>query len=610
MLDSLGDADTNFLPDMFGEGSALNNQSIVLTLEFGGKKVLLAGDMQFACAEVDKLDSEMSYLREMIRQAGPYHVVKTSHHTSYNGVDQSVIDEQVPADEPFFLVHTGGVNDSHHPEANVLSLLRTLQHTRSDFTWLRTDRNGLISFSIAADGTITQRKARGRVNTFQSNTDEPLRGVFQPPPLPPEVIHRPKSAAEGVVEVITRVPHTKTKVTVTIEVEPGDEVGGTRSTGNIAEGSNLAPRRRDPSPVIFQLPSDRVLPRLLFVTDEHALGRKIGITHALAAVGAITGGGHRVIANQPFAGLSAVAVADLIRPQLNDAEGVVLVGDADVVPSLRLDVLGPDLRGHVASPEDDPDDFVVWNDEIYGDIDGDHMGEIPVSRLADGGSAESLASAMSAKHHGVGSRFGIRNVARPFANAVFSVLPGNQPIRLSEPLRGSDVRPRDVQADILYFMLHGDDGDTRRFWGEIGGSVLEAFTTEQIPPRFSGIVFSGCCWGALTTTRRALQFQPGEPVVCRTSRDSIALRFLSAGAQAFVGCTGVHYSPPGEQPTSAGGPMHSAFFERLLSGEAPARALFLAKQDCFQALNNRAAPEEIAVALKIIRQFTCLGLGW
>lgn len=612
VLDAQGDADINFLPDMYGEGSALNSQSIILALEFAGKKVLLAGDMQFASTEVDGLDAEMSDLRRVIQQAGPFHLTKTTHHTSYNGVDQSVIDEQVPGNEPFFLVHTGGVNDSHHPEANVLSLLRTLRRNRPDFTWLRTDRNGLISFSIAADGTITQSKAKGRVNSFQANTDEPLAVILPQPqasPIPPTENPRLEPVGGDVVEVVTRVPHTKTKVTVTIEVEPDSGASAGQSKKN-RPAPPLGPVPPDPSPVTFRLPADRVLPRLLFITDEQALGRKIGAASARAAVQAINAGGQRVIADQRLAGLSAVAAADLIRPHLNGADGVVLVGGGDVVPALRLDVLGPDLRGQVASPEDDPDDFIVWNDEIYGDADGDHMGEIPVSRLADGGSAEALAAALGARQHGAGSRFGIRNAARPFANAVFSALPGNQPLHPSEPLRGADVRPRDVQADILYFMLHGDDGDTRRFWGEANGSVLEAFTTDQIPPRFAGVVFSGCCWGALTTTRRALHFQPGEAAVCRTSRDSIALRFLSVGAQAFVGCTGVHYSPPGNEPTSAGGPMHRAFFERLLSGEAPARALFLAKQDCFQALDNGAAPEEIAISLKIIRQFTCLGLGW
>jgi len=125
------------------------------------------------------------------------------------------------------------------------------------------------------------------------------------------------------------------------------------------------------------------------------------------------------------------------------------------------------------------------------------------------------------------------------------------------------------------------------------------------------VVFTGCCWGALTTTRRALHFEPGEAVTCRTARDSIAIRFLAAGAQAFIGCTGVHYSPGGAQPTSGGGPMHRAFFTRLLGGESPARALFLAKQDCLKTVADKAAdPEQLAVQLKIIRQYSCLGLGW
>lgn len=57
--------------------------------------------------------------------------------------------------------------------------------------------------------------------------------------------------------------------------------------------------------------------------------------------------------------------------------------------------------------------------------------------------------------------------------------------------------------------------------------------------------------------------------------------------------------------------MHRAFFTRLLGGEPPARALFLAKQDCLKTVGDGAEdPEQLAVPLKIIRQYTCLGLGW
>jgi hypothetical protein len=96
----------------------------------------------------------------------------------------------------------------------------------------------------------------------------------------------------------------------------------------------------------------------------------------------------------------------------------------------------------------------------------------------------------------------------------------------------------------------------------------------------------------------------------RTASDSVAVAFVNAGARAFVGCTGVHYSPPGNTIKSAGAPMHEAFLSGLAKGEAPALALFNAKRTCLSRIQAAGSVEELAIGLKIIRQFTCLGLGW
>jgi len=42
---------------------------------------------------------------------------------------------------------------------------------------------------------------------------------------------------------------------------------------------------------------------------------------------------------------------------------------------------------------DDADDFLVWSDDGFGDIDGDRMPEIPVSRVPDGRTANLLLRA-------------------------------------------------------------------------------------------------------------------------------------------------------------------------------------------------------------------------
>ena len=593
--------DGPLLADGFKEGTALNCQSTILSLEFAGKKVLLGGDMQFADPDVDDIAAEMAALRQVVANHGPFDVVKTCHHTSHNGWDKPLGDAILPPAQHAYLVHSGGVNDDKHPAVVTLKELRALRAARGNkLTYLRTDRNGQISFTIATNGTIEYKKARGRVNNFQPNAGDESAALGLPLAGEPKASAPAVSVAGDMVEVITRLPNRKTRVIVTIDVDPA--VGVTTQTG----GEPVV--QADPA-VRFALPADRTLPRLLFVTDEAALGRKIGAGNARAAIAAVTQGGHALV-NGNFSGQTAMQAAGRVRDALQDVEGVVLLGGVDVVPSVRLDVLGPDLRPRLEDPEEDPDNFIVWNDEIYGDRDNDELPELPVSRIADGGSARLVAAALSAAAHNGQTRFGVRNVRRPFANTVFRELAGSQAMFISEPLHSSHLRPRDVQTDIAYIMLHGDDSDARRFWGETAGSLLEAFGLDQIPATFRGVVFAGCCWGALTTTRRALHFAPGQPVACRAAADSIPLRFLAAGAQAFVGCTGVHYSPGGNQPTRAGGPMHVAFFNRLMGGDPPARALFRAKQECLAKIDPDADPEEVAVSLKIIRQFTCLGLGW
>jgi hypothetical protein len=93
---------------------------------------------------------------------------------------------------------------------------------------------------------------------------------------------------------------------------------------------------------------------------------------------------------------------------------------------------------------------------------------------------------------------------------------------------------------------------------------------------------------------------------------AIALTYLSRGANAFVGCTGVHYSPTKGNLDYFGEPMHRYFMRELVAGSAPSRALFTAKHAYGGGIPHRngARPEEIAYEHKILRQFTCLGFGW
>lgn len=84
-----------------------------------------------------------------------------------------------------------------------------------------------------------------------------------------------------------------------------------------------------------------------------------------------------------------------------------------------------------------------------------------------------------------------------------------------------------------------------------------------------------------------------------------------AGATAFVGCTGSHYSPKDPPFHYFGGPMHEAFWERCLAGTPPARALLDAKWHYASYMpHGQSKPALAAIEYKILREFTCLGLGW
>jgi hypothetical protein len=169
------------------------------------------------------------------------------------------------------------------------------------------------------------------------------------------------------------------------------------------------------------------------------------------------------------------------------------------------------------------------------------------------------------------------------------------------------LAPPRLGARRVYFMLHGDHRDGTSFWGE--EAPHEAVNLNNVCP--ADVVFAGCCWGGLCSDTPAGRFQPGSAIAPRGPLNSLALAFLRAGAKAFVGCTGAHYSPMEPPYDYFGGPLHDGFFRRLDAGEAPAQALFNAKVEYLRAIpHGQEGPLRQAIEYKVLRQFTCLGLGW
>jgi beta-lactamase superfamily II metal-dependent hydrolase len=549
--------------DRPGKGAALNDQSIGFSIKVGGSKALLTGDMQFAKPEIDGLDEEVKKLKDAVAEDVPFEFVKIAHHGSYNAIDATVLGMFSKDTEEFAI--SGGIDDPGHPDPSVLQLLK-----KTKVHWARTDRNGLISVTLGSDKLVVDI-SRGKKDDATPNVGDvagpapKAPGTPGPePPLPKKSTKgalvpsspptrsatavatpaRPAGSPNEIIEVITKVPHVSTSVRVTIDVAPGRIQGG---------GAQL--RREEPpeGPTPDEpLGGGRKLPKLLFVTSRAGLENNIGRDEATQALKMVTEAGQELFDALPAGLTTAQEALPNVRRELTarpDVQGLVLLGGYDVIPPLVLDVLDNKLRTAIQGKINDADNFIVWADGPYGDADGAGGRLVPVSRIPDGKSPTLVFAALSASRPSGNpaplERFGVRNYERPFAIGIFKPLPGTQalwasgPVGVSQSIQAQHVQP----GNHHYFMLHGSDRDGTRFWGEDNGDYPVAFDIKIVPKSVAGTIFCGCCWGALAGEPKASRFEPGrlEP---RTPDNSVALRFLQAGALAFVGCTGTHYSQP------------------------------------------------------------------
>jgi hypothetical protein len=357
----------------------------------------------------------------------------------------------------------------------------------------------------------------------------------------------------------------------------------------------------------------RSLPRVLFVTDEKALGRRVrdaaGVAKLLARL--------QNVLRVDVAGKSAAEAAGQVRAFVakhRGIEGIVLLGGYSVLPSQRVGCIPPGL--HVSADEDE-DRFVVWNDDVYGDVDDDGAPELPVSRVPDAGSLGFVRRVLGAGAPRPRARaFGLRSKLRPFADRVFERV-GKGAMATSAPMKPAAARVHWRGRGRAYLVLHGRADEPGRFQGEDDdGTLVDAVLAGAVPRLDGGVVFAACCWGALIVDTAAVDAR-GAAFGDRTPEESIALRVLANGANAFVGTTGLHYSPT--EPVAKardrygylGKPLHQAFFAACARGEPPSRALFLAKLAYVKGIPHAVhSPLVTALECKVFREFTCLGLGW
>jgi beta-lactamase superfamily II metal-dependent hydrolase len=595
-------------------GWAKNCQSIVMAFGGPGERVLLPGDMQFAEPGIPDIATFVQQLRRDVAAGGPYVFAKTPHHTSHNGTNEELLGEW---GWPPLLGHSGGYNDPDHPYPETLDLLKSLKRSHS-FTYARTDHNGRVTVEPAAQ-TISGEKSR--LNDFTPNPAKD--DLIEATRTGPSVEGSPQAAVESspdqFVEItFVRIPYSSGRVSIdgrVIEIDrtksesvlrPGPSSPSTGPGEGPPPDRSVPNRGGRPAARVNSLAAGRKLPPLLFATDLERLRQNVG-EDADRAIGIIRDAGHRVVT------APGVTLAEATRRELLDKQvkGVVLLGGYDVVPSQRVDVLGAELRARMAADliARDRDGFVVWSDDIYGDREPDGIPEVPVSRIPDARVGAFLMSMLTSGSVGQPGKFALRNRERPFADAIFPYVPGNGPMQISAP-QGIDPTQRQLAAhENIYFMLHGDYRDGTVFWGEDDNGNTPAISVSSLPQAGVSVAFSGCCWGALTVSEPAFLAGDRTPTP-RMPERSIALSILKAGAKAFVGATGVHYSP-GEQGGFFGGPLHRAFWDEIGLGVAPAEALLNARNTYLTGIpHGRPALWNQAVERKLYKQFTCLGLGW
>src|SRR5262245_14432068 len=597
-------------------GWAKNCQSIVMAFGSEGERLLLPGGMQFSEPGIPTSENLVQQLRRSVADGGPYVFAKTPHHTSHNGTNEEILAEW---GWPPLLGHSGGFNDPQHPFPQTLELLKSLRR-QHDFTYARTDRNGLITVEPAQHQISAERN---RLNDFTPNTlrdEEPVVQVATSAAAPARVVAT-ATPSDGAVEItFVKIPYAAGRVSLdehVIEIARPSSAEQDRSSavsarieGSRIEGSRTAPHVGGPLPGPARrsdaLAGGRTnLPKLLFVTDPDRLQRNIG-QDADRALNLVRDAGHRIIVGE--ARTLAAAAQAAIRD--TSFQGVVLLGGYDVVPSQRVDVLGPDLRARIPASlvARDRDGFIVWSDDTYGDRDGDLVPELPVSRIPDARLGSFFLTVVTAAGAGQRGRFGLRNRERPFADKIYVAIPGRDPIQVSA-LQSPNVSQRQAAARTnVYFMLHGDYRNSTTFWGEDDNGVTPAIDIASLPTANIDVAFAGCCWGALTVSEPA--FLANDTPTTRMVERSIAVLVFKAGTQAFVGTTGVHYSP-GEEGGFFGGPLHAAFWDEIRQGRPPALALFNARRNYLVDIpHGRSALWNLAVERKLYKQFTCLGLGW
>ena len=281
-----------------------------------------------------------------------------------------------------------------------------------------------------------------------------------------------------------------------------------------------------------------------------------------------------------------------------------LIGGDDLLPFARLE-----------NPTQDQDE-VVLSDNLYASRDPTYLiPERATGRFPDGG-GESEGMLVALLERAAAWRQGERPAAGPSgclgmffswlpllgplpksspqrrfglsaqvwaqaSQAVFSLLPGNEPLYLCPPTCRDKILPSFLAGvPLAYFNLHGS-AESPNWYGQRdlslppeGPLMPVALTPEQVPAgQVAGmVVFSEACYGAY--------------ILGKTPSSALALRFLAEGCLGFVGSTVISYGVSAP-PLADADLLGHFFWEHVLRGESLGEALLQAKVDLTREMYGR-----------------------
>jgi len=189
---------------------------------------------------------------------------------------------------------------------------------------------------------------------------------------------------------------------------------------------------------------------------------------------------------------------------------------------------------------------------------------VTVARLPDGGDINLILNQFNFPEGRTNANWGsglvIANVERPYAEAFARILNTNTQWSLPENLNFEQNYPVPSISQNAYFILHGHYLNPFEWTGEdpnvqcyvvqmVGGDYAVDCRGVKYPQAWNanwaggansqGTIVSGACYGAFIGFTCDQNFPANHPV---RVADSIALTYLSHGAEAFIGHTASTYS--------------------------------------------------------------------